>query len=142
MRRLALARAEIEQQFRRAVFNVVARNQDDHVKNIAFLMDKRGRWSLSPAFDVIYAHNPAGAWTSRHQMTLNRKRDGFTIDDFIAFGQVCGLKTARAKDIIGEVTDTACRWPEFAKAAGVSGDKAEEISRHQRLTLARACSSA
>ena len=135
MRRLALARAEIEQQFRRAAFNVVARNQDDHVKNIAFLMDKRGRWSLSPAFDVIYAHNPAGAWTSRHQMTLNGKRDGFTIDDFIAFGRVCGLKTAPAKRIVEQVRSAARRWQEFAKAAGVSGEKAEEITRNLGLTL-------
>ena len=58
------------------VFNVVARNQDDHTKNIAFLMDADGQWSLSPAFDLTYAYNPDGAWTSRHQMTLNGKRDG------------------------------------------------------------------
>ena len=70
VRRLGLPMAAIEEQFRRMAFNVVARNQDDHVKNIAFLMDKRGRWSLAPAFDVTYSFNPSGAWTSMHQMTL------------------------------------------------------------------------
>ena len=71
MRRLDLSRADIEQQVLRAFFNVVGRNCDDHVKNIAFLMDRRGEWSLSPAFDVSYALNPAGEWTSRHQMSIN-----------------------------------------------------------------------
>ncbi|MBY0270848.1 MAG: HipA domain-containing protein [Burkholderiales bacterium] len=48
-----------------------ARNQDDHVKNIAFLMDPQGRWSLAPAFDMTYSYNPAGLWTATHQMTMN-----------------------------------------------------------------------
>ena len=69
----------VEEQFRRMVFNVVARNQDDHVKNIAFLMDQAGRWSLAPAFDLTYGYNPAARWTATHQMTLNGKRDGFTL---------------------------------------------------------------
>ena len=60
------------------VFNVVARNQDDHVKNIAFLMDRSGKWELSPAFDVVYSYNPTGDWTAQHQMSLAGKRDGFT----------------------------------------------------------------
>ncbi len=78
IRRLGLSMDDIEEQFRRMAFNVIARNQDDHVKNIAFLMDKQGRWSLSPAFDVMYAYNPSGAWTAMQQMSLAGKRDGFT----------------------------------------------------------------
>lgn len=74
IRRLGLGMATVEEQFRRIVFNVVARNQDDHVKNIAFLMDKSGRWSLAPAYDVIYSYNPTGEWTSVHQMTVNGAR--------------------------------------------------------------------
>ena len=75
MRRLELPMRDIEQQVRRTAFNIVARNQDDHVKNIVFLMDRQGRWSLAPAFDVMYGYNPDGAWTSRHQMSLNGRRD-------------------------------------------------------------------
>ena len=75
IRRLGLPSTAAEQQFRRMVFNVVARNQDDHVKNIAFLMDRSGHWSLSPAFDLVYAHNPEGRWTARHQMSINGKLD-------------------------------------------------------------------
>ncbi len=77
MRILRLSKAEAIQQFRRMVFNVIARNQDDHAKNIAFLMGQDGKWHLSPAFDVTYSHNPAGRWTSQHQMTINGKRDHF-----------------------------------------------------------------
>jgi len=74
------------------VFNVLARNQDDHVKNIAFLMDKRGRWSLSPAFDVTYSYNPSGDWTANHQMTVNGKQDDFTLADFEAVARVASMK--------------------------------------------------
>ena len=78
MKRLGLPREDIEQQVLRAIFNVVARNQDDHVKNIAFLMNREGEWNLSPAFDITYAYDPTGYWTSRHQMSINGKRDSFT----------------------------------------------------------------
>ena len=81
IRRLALPISQIEEQFRRMLFNIVARNHDDHVKNIAFLMDKSGTWTLAPAFDITDSYNPSGAWTATHQMTVNGKRDGFTIAD-------------------------------------------------------------
>jgi serine/threonine-protein kinase HipA len=70
MKHLDLPRTDLEQRVQRAIFNVVGRNQDDHVKNISFLMDRRGKWRLSPALDVIFAWNPAGEWTSRHQMSI------------------------------------------------------------------------
>jgi len=71
MRQLNLPLEAVEEQFRRMTFNIIARNQDDHVKNIAFLMDKAGRWSLAPAFDITYSYNPTGSWTATHQMTMN-----------------------------------------------------------------------
>src|SRR5208337_3910147 len=111
IKRLALPMQAREQQFRRMIFNVVARNQDDHVKNIAFLMDKAGAWALSPAFDVTYAYNPAGLWTSRHQMTINGKTDEFTREDFKAVAQVAGLKRGRPEAILTEVTDAVKEWP-------------------------------
>jgi len=120
MRRLGLPMAAVEEQFRRMVFNVVARNQDDHVKNIAFLMDQSGEWSLSPAFDVCYSYNPDGAWTARHQMSIQGKRDGFAVEDFEACGKVAILKRGRAKAILGEVVDAVRRWEEFAEQAGVN----------------------
>ena len=135
IRRLELSMEDVEEQFRRMVFNVIARNQDDHVKNIAFLMDKSGRWSLAPAFDVIYSYNPDGAWTSHHQMSLNNKRDGFTLDDFKAVAKTISLKRGRAEAIVSEVTDTVGRWREFATEAEVLPDQIDAIAKTLRLDL-------
>jgi len=106
IRQLGLPMQAIEQQFRRMVFNIVARNQDDHVKNIAFLMDKSGSWSLAPAFDITYSYNPSGAWTANHQMSLNGKRDGFNLDDFKACANTASMKRGRAEAILNEVQTT------------------------------------
>jgi serine/threonine-protein kinase HipA len=119
------------------IFNVLARNQDDHVKNIAFLMDQMGAWSLSPAFDVTYAHNPAGLWTSRHQMTINGKAEDFTRADFEAVAQVAGLKRGRAQAILGEVMDAVKEWPRYAKTVGVRAPQRDAISRTLRLKFDR-----
>jgi len=133
IKRLGLSMREREQQFRRMSFNVVARNQDDHVKNIAFLMDKAGAWSLSPAFDVTYAYNPAGMWTSRHQMTINGKRHDFTREDFEAVAQVAGLKRGKHEAILAEVMDTVREWPRYAEMAGVLDSQRDKITRGLRL---------
>jgi len=125
--------AALEQQFRRMVFNVVARNQDDHTKNIAFLMDRRGRWQLSPAYDVIYSYNPRGEWTSRHQMTINEKRDDFVLGDLLQVATHANVKTVKAKKIINEVVDAVARWQEFAVQAKVFDVWRDEIARHHRL---------
>jgi serine/threonine-protein kinase HipA len=135
MRRLSLPMRDIEQQFRRAAFNIVARNQDDHVKNIAFLMDKRGRWSLSPAFDVMYSYNPAGAWTNRHQMSLNGKRDGFDREDFRSLERTASMKRGRADAILDEVIAAVSRWREFADQAQIALVLVDEAERHHRLDL-------
>jgi serine/threonine-protein kinase HipA len=138
IRQLALPPASIEELFRRMAFNIVARNQDDHVKNIAFLMDKEGRWSLAPAFDVIYSYNPSGAWTSTHQMTMNGKRDGFTMADFRACGRTAILTRGRAEAIVEQVLGAAARWPEFADAAQVPDQSREQIGRAHRLSFPNA----
>ena len=92
IRRLELGHDAADQQFRRMVFNVVGRNQDDHVKNIAFLMDRSGRWELSPAFDVAYSYNPSGEWTAHHQMSLAGKVSDFTVEDLRQVAEVAHLK--------------------------------------------------
>jgi len=138
IRRLGLPVESVEELFRRMAFNIVARNQDDHVKNIAFLMDRDGRWALAPAFDVIYSYNPAGAWTATHQMTMNGKRDGFTLADFRACGRTALLTRGRAEAIVDQVIAAATRWPEFADQAEVPADRRDEIARHLRLSFARA----
>jgi len=122
-------RSAVEQLFVRAVFNVLAMNCDDHVKNIAFLMDKAGRWSLAPAYDVIFAYNPAGAWTSSHQMSFNGKRTGICREDFMAVGAVAGISPQKVGHVVDEVRCAVARWEEFAKAAGVDEPRAERIGR-------------
>ena len=135
MRRLRLPADQLEEQFRRACFNIVARNQDDHVKNIAFLMDRRGRWMLSPAYDLTYSYNPAGDWTFTHQMSLNGKRDGFTLDDLLDFSRYCDLSPSRARLVIREVLDAVHAWQEFATDAEVPDQTAHEIARHHRTDI-------
>ena len=119
MRRLGLPMKALEEQFRRMAFNIIARNQDDHVKNIAFLMDRSGAWSLSPAFDITWSHNPDGDWTHRHQMSMNGKRDEFTLEDFLACAQSASLNKSRAATIVKEVHAVVAEWPRFAQAACV-----------------------
>jgi len=138
IRSLGLPMQAVEQQFRRMTFNVVARNQDDHVKNIAFLMDRSGSWSLSPAFDVTYAYNPRRKWTARHQMSLNGKRDGFDLDDFIRCADGASMKRGRGKAILDEVSEAVAEWPRFASAVGIPDDEIKRIGRAHRLDLAQA----
>jgi serine/threonine-protein kinase HipA len=135
IRQLNLPMAAIEQQFRRMVFNIVARNQDDHVKNIAFLMDKQGQWSLAPAFDMTYSYNPSGLWTATHQMTLNGKRDGFTLGDFEACARAAMMKRGRAAKIFDEVCAAVREWPAFAAQANVADEWRGKISNTHRLTF-------
>ena len=135
MRQLRLPMHELEEQFRRMVFNLVARNQDDHVKNIAFLMDRTGQWSLSPAFDITWSFNPAGDWTATHQMTVNGKRDQFTRADLLAAGRSAQLKRGRAEAIAEEVIAAVRDWPRYAAEAGVPEDRCGEIQASHRLDL-------
>ena len=131
MRRLGLPKQEALEQYRRMVFNVVARNQDDHTKNIAFLMGPTGQWRLSPAFDVTYSHNPGGQWTGQHQMSIAGKRDGFTREDLLEVGRSIGLP--RAGRVIDEVCGAVGKWFEFAATAKLSGTLAKRIAAQHRL---------
>lgn len=133
IRQLGLPMQDTEQLYRRMVFNIVARNQDDHVKNIAFLMDRKGTWSLAPAFDMTYSYNPSGAWTASHQMTLNGKRDGFTLEDFKACAKGASMKRGRAETILEEVRSVVSRWKQYADEAGVSPVQRDQIQKTLRL---------
>ena len=135
IRGLGLGTGAAEEQYRRAVFNVVARNQDDHVKNISFLMNGAGEWRLSPAYDVTYAYNPRGPWTGRHQMSLAGKRSGFERADLLRFAETSGLKAPRAARVIGEVLEAVADWPRFAAEAGVGKRDARRIRKTHRLGL-------
>ena len=134
MRQLHLSKAEAIQQYRRMIFNVLARNQDDHTKNIAYLMGPDGEWRLSPAYDLTYSHNPAGKWTNQHQMSINGKRDHFTRQDLLAVGE--SISVPRPGNIIDEVAEAVSQWPDYARDSGVEESVMEEIRRNQRMELA------
>lgn len=135
--RLDLPHEAMIEQFRRMVFNVVGRNQDDHVKNVAFLMDRTGKWSLSPAYDVVYAYNPRGKQTRHHQMSINGKSGEFTVGDLHSVARFAKLKRGQAGEIIEQVTEAITSWPLLAREAGLDQDRIERISAAHRLDLGR-----
>jgi serine/threonine-protein kinase HipA len=135
-RELGLTPAELDEAFRRAVFNIAVVNQDDHVKNFGFLMNRDGRWSLAPAFDLTFAQG--SGFTRRHQMTLNGKTGEFTRDDVLALGRSLGVKRDGAP-AIDQVLDAVNDWPRFAGDARVPADRARAIGdAHRRQALANA----
>lgn len=125
---LGLGEGAKTQLFRRMVFNVLAYNRDDHAKQISFLMDKKGQWSLSPAYDMTYAYNPTGEFTSSHQMTINRKRDNIHIDDFMAVAGRQGIEPSDATEAITRVNEAVSHWGEYAQQAGVGGQQSKKIA--------------
>jgi serine/threonine-protein kinase HipA len=131
MRTLKLSYSAAEQVYRRMVFNVVARNQDDHTKNISFLMDKNGKWGLSPAYDMAYSYNPYGTYTSLHQLSINGKRDGFTKSDLLQIAKSMNIK--KANEIIEEVIDSVSRWSKIAEEQEIPKHQIEMIGKTHRL---------
>lgn len=128
MVRLGLGQNEIEQFYRRMVFNEYAKNYDDHVKNISFLMDKKGVWSLSPAYDVTFSYKPESFWVSAHQMLIHGRAENITEEDLLATAKTANIRKNKAKQIIDEVLDTIGKWEVYAEDAGVSEKKMIMIS--------------
>ena len=117
-----------EQLFRRMAFNVLAWNCDDHVKNISYLMNRRGEWRLAPAYDECYAHNPEGDWTSRHQMSVNGKRIGIGDADILSCAKFANMRERKARAVLDEVKDAVRCWPRFAAEAEVRDEFASAIA--------------
>lgn len=127
MRRMRLPFTDAVEFFRRAVFNVVARNQDDHTKNISFLMSREGKWKLSPAYDVAWAYNPEGKWTNKHQMSINGKRDDIQKKDLISLASAASINERNALKIIDEVNEAVTQWPKLAADNGLENSIIEQI---------------
>ena len=131
MRTMKIGYPQQEQLYRRMVFNVMARNHDDHTKNFSFLMDKYGKWSLSPAYDLCYSYTPGGRWTNRHQMSLNGKQENFTMDDLQKVGENMGIRNCKV--VISEVSEAVSNWMKFAKDCGVKAEHANTIGKNLLL---------
>jgi serine/threonine-protein kinase HipA len=125
MRALRLPYSAAQEMFRRMVFNVAVRNQDDHTKNISFLMDEEGHWRLSPAYDMGYAYNPNGGWTAMHQMSICGKFDDITKADLLFFAKENNIKDAQK--LTDEVLDTVSSWPKLAQECGVPSEMIHRI---------------
>ncbi len=135
IRDLGFGMSAVEEQFRRALFNVITRNQDDHVKNISFLMDRSGLWALSPAYDLTYAFNPRGTWTRDHQMSLAGRRNGFECEDILQFVASVGVRKRKVLEILDEVSVSVRDWRKYAEAAKVTSDDAARIEDTFRSNL-------
>lgn len=124
---LGIGHQDKDDLFRRMIFNVAACNCDDHVKNISFLMDRRGKWSLAPAYDLSFAYNPNGLWTSSHQMTVNGKRKNIQKEDFDNCAKIAGLTRAQKEEAFQKVISAIKKWKDFASEAGVGEERIRAI---------------
>ena len=125
MRQLYLPYPQAEEFFRRMVFNVVARNQDDHTKNISFLMDKTGKWSLSPAYDISWAYNSNGIWTQTHQMSIRGKLNDIAREDLLDVARQMNIK--HANELIDQVVEAVSQWKHLALQYTIPQDIIEYI---------------
>ena len=132
MKQMGLGKNEIEQFYRRMVFNVVALNRDDHVKNISFLMDRSGTWRLSPAYDVTFAYNSENKWLQAHQMVIAGKSDDFVEQDIISCGQKMGLTEKKCRNIASEVCAAVAQFPELATSVGIKEETIDMIENVKR----------
>ncbi len=133
MKRLQLTYNQFEQQYRRMIFNVVARNHDDHVKNFSFLMNDQNEWKISPAYDICYSYSPRGNWTNSHQSSIAGKNDHFTLKDLMEFGNLFGIKKPNV--IIQEVIDAVSQWPKIASELDVPKSSIKKIRANLRLQI-------
>ena len=130
---LGMGQKEIEQLYRRMVFNVIARNQDDHVKNISFLMDKKGKWILAPAYDITYSYDKTNSWLAKHQMRINGKVDNFTMADLRETASRMNIGKRRMEKIVEEVRIAVSNWKDFAESVGVREKMYDEIKNNLYL---------
>jgi serine/threonine-protein kinase HipA len=127
MRSMLLPYPDAEQLFRRMVFNVMAKNCDDHTKNFSFIMDKAGKWRLAPAFDICHAFRPGSTWVSQHSLSINGKRQNITRDDLLQVAKRMNIKKAVA--IIDQVHAAVCKWNDFASQANVENVLRDAIAK-------------
>ena len=131
--RLRLDHEHIQEMYRRMVFNILARNQDDHTKNLAFMMNKAGSWKLTPAFDMVWQYSPNGLFSGGHQLSANGKRDNFSIADLEKVADSFGIY--KAKEIRNQVADAVAVWPKLAKKAGIKAEIIRYLKSTHRLHI-------
>lgn len=131
MKMLRIPYNQFEQQYRRMLFNVIARNHDDHVKNFSFLMKDDNTWKISPAYDICFSYSFGGSWTNVHQSSINGKYDNFTKEDLLEFANNFGIK--KAKYILQEVIEAVSEWNKIASELEIPKDRIKYIFDHLRI---------
>lgn len=126
MRELKLPYPDAEQMFRRMVFNVIARNCDDHTKNFAFRLKKDSEWELAPAYDICHAYQPQHQWVSQHALSINGKRTDITREDLLIIGK--SIKNKKSDEIIKQISNTVAQWKTFSDEVKVSPKLRDEIA--------------
>jgi serine/threonine-protein kinase HipA len=135
-RQLRLTRAEAVEIYRRMVFNIIARNHDDHSKNFGFILPgPHAPWQLAPAFDIAYSYKPGSPWVNSHQLSANGKRDNFVRDDLLVVAKLISNFTKEAKLIIQQTLDVVSQWQSYARTAAVPASFTREIQQNLRLDL-------
>lgn len=135
LRKLKLPRTDFIQLYKRMVFNECAKNYDDHTKNITFLMDKKGVWRLSLAYDMTFSYNKSSIWVSSHQMLINGKADEITKEDLIKVAETAGIKKNEAETCIEQIVSTIVKWDSFAEEAEISSLKTKKIKEFFNFSL-------
>lgn len=137
MRKIGLKQKDIEQLYLRMLFNEMARNYDDHVKNISFLMNRKGEWTLSPVYDVTFSYNANSIWTNSHQMRINSKRENISKEDLIAVGRTMDISLRKTEQMLDKVAAVVVQWDKYAEYVGLTEERMEYIkSFHQKQILA------
>jgi serine/threonine-protein kinase HipA len=132
MRMLKLPYPAADQMYRRMVFNVLAKNCDDHTKNFSFRLKKEGDWELAPAYDVCFAYRPTSDWVSQHNLSVNGKRKNITKEDLLIVAKAMNVKNANA--IIQQISENVGNWNDFAEMSNVAV-KYRELIGKSHLTL-------
>ena len=134
-RQLGITKKETEQIYKRMVYNVIGVNCDDHVKNFSFMMNKAGKWSITPAYDLTYSYNPQNRWISQHQMSVNGKSSDITDEDMMETGKKMGLSSVFCRDAIGKTRSVINNWMHYAEKSGLSEERANEVNELLRIFL-------
>ena len=132
-RYLTGSQQDVNEQFKRMIFNIVGRNQDDHAKNFAFMMNKNGIWNLSPAFDITYSNGTG--YTKNHQLSLNGKTNNFTLNDILQLAKKHSIKENIAKEYLEQIVEVFSKFKKKAKEIDVREQTLSRIYNELRLNL-------
>jgi serine/threonine-protein kinase HipA len=116
---------EVIRAFERCVFNVVFNNRDDHSKNFSFLMDRDGRWTFSPAYDLTYSPGPNG----EHQMDICGEARMPGRRQLLELAAKTGIKQKVAAQAIDRIATVSESFREFVGGLPVREQTLELVER-------------